>query len=42
MDFSGQGGLLVPPMSLMPSAEKQVAFLQNIQRLFEEGEFTAT
>jgi len=42
MDFSGQSGLLVAQLSLMPSAEKQVAFLQNIQRLFEEGEFTAT
>ncbi len=46
MGDPGKGRLLVDEMSQLliapPSAEVQLAFLAKIQRLFTEGEFTAT
>ncbi|WP_211230941.1 HNH endonuclease [Chitinilyticum aquatile] len=41
MGHPGESQLLVTTMSL-PSAEEQISFLQQIQRLFSEGEFSAT
>lgn len=46
MDHSGQGGLLVKavvkPAVPPPSADQQLVFLAKLQRLFAEGDFTAT
>jgi 5-methylcytosine-specific restriction endonuclease McrA len=42
MDIPGQGGLLEQQVSPPPSPEAQLAFLAKLQRLFAEGDFTAT
>jgi len=42
MDLSRQGGLLESTVSRAPTADDQLLFLSKIQRLFAEGEFTAT
>jgi 5-methylcytosine-specific restriction endonuclease McrA len=41
--IAGQGGLLDPVMTFLPpTAEQQIAFLHDLQRIFEEGDFSAT
>lgn len=40
MDHPGKGGLLEP--ALKPTPEFQLEFLSKLQRLFSEGDFTAT
>jgi 5-methylcytosine-specific restriction endonuclease McrA len=42
LDISGKGGLLEPAVTTEPTAEEQLLFLSKVQRLFAEGEFTAT
>jgi hypothetical protein len=44
MDFPGKGRLLDPTLTStgQPTASEQLAFLDHIQRLFVEGEFSAT
>lgn len=44
MDLSREGGLLDEQMSVYrsPTAQQQLEFLKKIQRLFDEGDFSAT
>src|SRR5271165_6533341 len=43
MGDAGQGRLLDREMTLSPpTAEQQIAFLHDLQRIFEEGDFSAT
>jgi 5-methylcytosine-specific restriction endonuclease McrA len=43
MGIAGKGGLLDSPMIFSPPpAEQQIAFLHDLQRIFEEGDFSAT
>jgi 5-methylcytosine-specific restriction endonuclease McrA len=42
MDHPGEGGLLESEVMPAPSADAQLAFLAKLQRLFAEGDFTAT
>jgi 5-methylcytosine-specific restriction endonuclease McrA len=42
LDISREGGLLESAVTKEPTAEEQIVFLTRVQRLFAEGEFTAT